>query len=129
MKQIVRKKEVPGYVKAVQYLTFYIDPTNKVYSNYNHYARCSVCVQSVGPNVKLKYIGFPAAKRPNLSVREPLFCHVTSNPNAKTMTLISARIGPAKKQAATDFCIELPDRYWARIGLAKKGTCLAASLD
>ena len=40
------------------------------------------------------------------------------------MTLISARIEPAKKQAATEFGIELPDRYWACIGLAKRGPAL-----
>ena len=65
----------------------------------------SVCVQSVGPNVKFKCIGFPAAKRPNLCVREPLFSRVTGSRNAKAMSLIPVCIDPAKKQAATEIAL------------------------
>ena len=35
----IMKNEIPGYVEAVQYLTFYIDLTNKLDNNYNPYAR------------------------------------------------------------------------------------------
>ena len=34
----IMKNEIPGYVEAVQYLT-YIDLTNKLDNNYNPYAR------------------------------------------------------------------------------------------
>ena len=52
----------------------------------------SICGQRVQLNVKFKSIGFPAAKRADLSIRETSVGCMTGSPNPKTMTLVPARI-------------------------------------
>ena len=46
-------------------------------------------MQDVGPDINVKCIGFPTAKRTNLGVRKTFVSRVTSGANSKAVPLIS----------------------------------------